>query len=152
MYCYYCTVIRFVSFSAFGICSVVGLSGALVEAKTHSGHLNVRILASKSVPLRPMTVQMPNLALIETERITVCKLITSTLVSTITAFLCRVEPSYGVSDSAVLWIRIRNHMALLDLDPYIGNADLDPRARNFNKLAKQGNLVFCLSKRLLCHS
>ncbi len=95
MYCYYCTVIRFVSISAkFGICSVVGLSGALVEANTHLGHLNVRILASKSVPLRPMTVQMPNLALMETKLITVCKLITSAIVSKITAFIRRVEPSF----------------------------------------------------------
>jgi hypothetical protein len=56
------TVIRFVSMSAkFGICTVVGLK------KT----LQVRILASTSVPFRPTTVQMPNLALIETKRSTV---------------------------------------------------------------------------------
>ncbi len=38
------------------------------KAKTHLGHLNVLILASTSVPSRPTTVQMPNLALIETKR------------------------------------------------------------------------------------
>jgi hypothetical protein len=32
--------------------------------------MNVRILASTSVPLRPTTVQMPNLVLIETKHIT----------------------------------------------------------------------------------
>ncbi len=35
------------------------------------GRLNERILSSPSVPFRPTTVQMPNLALIETKRITV---------------------------------------------------------------------------------
>jgi hypothetical protein len=34
-------------------------------------HRYVHILASKSVPFRPTMVQMPNLALFETERITV---------------------------------------------------------------------------------
>jgi hypothetical protein len=42
----------------------------------------VRILASKSVPFRPMTVQMPNLALIETKRITVFLLYTEHKVRT----------------------------------------------------------------------
>jgi hypothetical protein len=37
-------------------------------------HLNVHILASTSAPFRTTTVQMPNLALIETKRITVAKL------------------------------------------------------------------------------
>jgi hypothetical protein len=51
----------------------VGLNGTLVEASldTHLGHLHVRFLASTSVPFRPTTVQMPNLALVETKRITV---------------------------------------------------------------------------------
>jgi hypothetical protein len=39
---------------------------------THLENLNVPILASISVPFRPTTVQMPNLALFETKRITVC--------------------------------------------------------------------------------
>ncbi len=56
------TVIRFVSIrTKFGICTVVGLNRTL----------QVRILASTSVPFRPTTVQMPNLALIETKRSTV---------------------------------------------------------------------------------
>ncbi len=33
--------------------------------------MNVRILASTSVPFEPTTVQMPNLALLATKRITV---------------------------------------------------------------------------------
>ncbi len=37
----------------------------------HLGHLNGRRLALASVPFRPMTVQMPNLAQIDTKRITV---------------------------------------------------------------------------------
>ncbi len=56
------TVIRFV-IAKFGICIVVGLNRALVEAKIRTwelGHLHVRILASTSVPFRPTTVQMPN--------------------------------------------------------------------------------------------
>jgi hypothetical protein len=61
------TVIRFVLNSTkFGICTVVGLNGTLVEAKIRScDTLNVRILASKGVPFRPTTVQMPNLTLME---------------------------------------------------------------------------------------
>jgi hypothetical protein len=48
------------------------LNGILVEAKnTHLGHLNVHILASTSVPVRPTTVQMKYLALTDTKRITV---------------------------------------------------------------------------------
>jgi hypothetical protein len=54
-----CTVIRFISISAkFAICTVVDLNGTLVEAKIR-------------VPVRPTTLQMPNLALTETKRITV---------------------------------------------------------------------------------
>jgi hypothetical protein len=51
----------------------MGLNGTLVEAKMHMhlGHLNVRILTSKSVLFRPTTVQMPNIAQIETKRIKV---------------------------------------------------------------------------------
>ncbi len=67
------TVIRFVSISAkFAICTVVGLNETIVEAKLHTWrHLNVRILASRSVPFRPTTNQMPNIALVETKEITV---------------------------------------------------------------------------------
>ncbi len=43
-----------------------------LSLNTHMGHLNVSILASTSVPFRlNTTVQMPNLALIDTKRITV---------------------------------------------------------------------------------
>ncbi len=53
------TVIRFESIKTkFGICTLLGLNGTLVEV------FQVRILASKSVPCRLTTVQMPNLALI----------------------------------------------------------------------------------------
>ena len=69
----YYTVTRFVSI--FGICTVVDLNGTLLEAKictkTHIQVSQVRVLASTSVPFRPTTVQMPNLALIETKRVTV---------------------------------------------------------------------------------
>ncbi len=64
----------FVSMSTrFGNCTVVGLNGTLVEAKicTDLGHLNVRILVLTSFLFRPTTVQMENLALTETKRITV---------------------------------------------------------------------------------
>jgi hypothetical protein len=37
----------------------------------HLEHFNVHILISTNVPLRPTTVEMPNLTLIETKRITV---------------------------------------------------------------------------------
>jgi hypothetical protein len=67
------TVIRFVLNSTkFCICTVVGLNGTLVEAKIRPWDtLNVRILASSSVPFRPTTMQMPNYALIEHKLITV---------------------------------------------------------------------------------
>ncbi len=73
----HCTVIRFVSTSAkFSICTIVGNNGALVEAKICSlyiqGSPQVRILTSTSVPLSTTTVQMSNLPLNETKRITVC--------------------------------------------------------------------------------
>ncbi len=67
------TVIRFVSTNAkFGICTVVGLIGALVETtvKYALGLLDEHISASTSVLYRLTTVQMPNLALIETKWIT----------------------------------------------------------------------------------
>ncbi len=61
---YYHTVARFPLISAkFGICTVVGLNGTLVEAKICTMHIlvsEVRILASTSVPFRLTTVQMPN--------------------------------------------------------------------------------------------
>jgi len=62
------TVIRFVSTSAkFGICSVLGLDGTLVEDKISTVHsrLTVNILASTStsVQFRPTTVQGLDLAL-----------------------------------------------------------------------------------------
>ena len=37
--------------------------------------VNVNILASTSVPFRPTTVKMPNLGLVETTRITVCRIV-----------------------------------------------------------------------------
>ncbi len=63
-----------VSISAkLGICTVMGLNGALVEAKIRTFKCQVQILASISVhcPFRPTTVQMPNLVLIEKKWITV---------------------------------------------------------------------------------
>ncbi len=66
------TVIRFVSMSAkFGICKVVGLKWPLLKLKYAIGHLHVRIVASKSVQFRFTTVDMSNLAPIETKQITV---------------------------------------------------------------------------------
>jgi hypothetical protein len=56
----------------FGTWTVVGLNGTLVEAKMFTFTLqNVHILSSTSVPFRPMTAQIPILALVETKRITV---------------------------------------------------------------------------------
>ncbi len=50
----------------------MGLNGTLDEDKIRTCKLlNVRNLASAIVPLRPTTVQMLNLELIETKRITV---------------------------------------------------------------------------------
>jgi hypothetical protein len=61
------TVIKFVSISAkFGICTVVDTNGTLTKAKTHIQVSQRRILASTSFPFSPMTVQMQNFALIET--------------------------------------------------------------------------------------
>ncbi len=47
------------------------LNGTLVEAKICTQMSQVLVLAATSVPFRPMTMQMPNLALIETKRIAV---------------------------------------------------------------------------------
>ncbi len=64
------TVIRFVSISAkLGICIVVGLNGTLVEAKILT--FKCPMCVFQRVPYRPTTVQISNLALIETKRITV---------------------------------------------------------------------------------
>jgi hypothetical protein len=58
------TVIRIVSTSAkFGICTVVGLDGILAVCVHSVNGESVNILASTSVPFRPTTVQVPNLAL-----------------------------------------------------------------------------------------
>jgi hypothetical protein len=77
-----CTVIRFVSMNAkFGICTVVGLNGTLVETKIRTLKCLVRILASTSVPFRLTTVQMPNLVQIETKPITVWEWFGSNLMS-----------------------------------------------------------------------
>jgi hypothetical protein len=42
---------------------LVGLNGKLVEYKMRTFWVKVDILALKSVPFRPRTVQVPNLAL-----------------------------------------------------------------------------------------
>ncbi len=70
----HCTVIRFVSTRAkFSICAVVLLNGTLVEdRKSIHSRLNVSILASTSVPFLLMTLQVSNLALTDTKRITLC--------------------------------------------------------------------------------
>jgi hypothetical protein len=54
-----------VSISAkFGICTVVGLNGTLVEAKkTHIHVIQLRILALTNVTIRPTKVQITNLSL-----------------------------------------------------------------------------------------
>jgi hypothetical protein len=72
--CLRCTVIRFmcVSVSAkFGTCTVMSVNGALVEDKCIDSRVNVHILASKNDPFTLTTVQVPNLALTHTKRITV---------------------------------------------------------------------------------
>jgi hypothetical protein len=66
----FCTVIRFDSINAkFGICTVLGLNKTLVA-------VNIRTYCVPSAYFSfsncPMTVQLPNLTLIETKRITVC--------------------------------------------------------------------------------
>ncbi len=66
------TVIHFVSIRAkFDICTVVGLNGHLLKIKCVHSWVNVTILASKSVPFGPTKVQVKNLALTDTKRITV---------------------------------------------------------------------------------
>ncbi len=68
------TVIRFVSISAkFGICTGLGSKwDTFFELKNaHMQVSKVRILASTSVYFGPTTVQMPNLALLETKWIAV---------------------------------------------------------------------------------
>jgi len=45
--------------------------GHMLKLKCSHSLQNLRILSSTSVPFRPTTVQMPNLALVETKRITV---------------------------------------------------------------------------------
>ncbi len=69
------TVSLFVSSSAkFGIFIVVGLNGTLVEAKLRTRDTWICVFYVKtSVLFKFMTVQMPNLTLIETKRIQ-CKL------------------------------------------------------------------------------
>jgi hypothetical protein len=65
------TVFRFVSVSAqFG--TVLSVKGTLLKLKCAHSPLSVRIISSTSVPFTLMTVHMPNLALVETKRITVC--------------------------------------------------------------------------------
>ncbi len=68
---HHCTVICFISISAkFVIFTVVGIN---VEAKKYTlGKLECAYFSFKLVPFRPTTVPMPNLALLETKRITVC--------------------------------------------------------------------------------
>jgi hypothetical protein len=62
------TVIRSVSADAkFGICTVVGLNGTLVKAKIRTFTYPKYTFSFKCPIYRPTTVQMPNLALIETK-------------------------------------------------------------------------------------
>jgi hypothetical protein len=49
----------------------MGLNGTFIKAKMFDSPLNVRILSSANVPLRPTTAQMPNLVLVETNGVTV---------------------------------------------------------------------------------
>jgi hypothetical protein len=57
-----------VSSAKFGTCTVLNVSGTLVEDKMRRFRVNVHILASTSVPF---TVQVTNLALTHMERRTV---------------------------------------------------------------------------------
>ncbi len=66
------TVIRFVCVSAkFGTCTVESVNGTLVSLKCAHSPWNQRILSSTSVPFTVTTVQVPNLALTHTKRLTV---------------------------------------------------------------------------------
>ncbi len=69
----HCNPFRLILVLNLAFAPFVSLNGTLVEAKirTFKGPRCV-FLASPSVPLRPTTKQMPNLALIKTKRITVC--------------------------------------------------------------------------------
>ncbi len=57
----------------FGACTGAGLNGTLVEAyiNVHSHPRMYAFYLEQSAPFRPTTVQMPNLALGETKRLTV---------------------------------------------------------------------------------
>ncbi len=50
----------------YGICAVVGVNGTFDKMCTFKGESD--ILASTSVQFRPTTVQVPNLALIDSKR------------------------------------------------------------------------------------
>ncbi len=54
-----------------GTCTVVSVKGTLVEAKMCTFTLEYTHLSSTSVTFTLTTVQLPNLALVETKRITV---------------------------------------------------------------------------------
>ncbi len=69
---YTCTVIRFVLVNVkFGACTVVGIMGHLQKLKCIHSRIFAFYLQQVS-HLYPVTVQMLNVALIETKRITVC--------------------------------------------------------------------------------
>jgi hypothetical protein len=55
----------------FGTCTVVSVNGTLVEGKMCTFTLEPAHFIFTSVPFTLTTVQVPNLALVETKRITV---------------------------------------------------------------------------------
>jgi hypothetical protein len=72
------TVIRGCQVSAkLGTCAVVGRKEHLLKLKCSHSPLYVHILSSASVLFGPTTVQRPNLALVETKRITVYSVVYS---------------------------------------------------------------------------
>ncbi len=99
----FCTVIRFLWVSAkFGTCTVVSVNGTHVEDKMRrfKGECeHFSILSSTCVPCKLTTVQVPNLALTHTRRITVCiasmefSLLTNSQCTTCIYKICKQHPT-----------------------------------------------------------
>jgi hypothetical protein len=91
------TVILFLWVSAkFGTCTVASVTGTLVEVEKKCAHslLNPRILSSTNVSFTLTTVQMPNLALTHTKRITVHCCFANDKLEFICAFARRLWKKY----------------------------------------------------------
>jgi hypothetical protein len=65
----HCYPFRFTSCAKFGTCIAVSVNGTLLKLKCAHSPLNLHILSSTSVPFT-LGVQVPNLAQVETRRIT----------------------------------------------------------------------------------